>query len=226
MKVVEIFDSIDGEGLRAGKTATFVRLAGCNLRCSYCDTLYALFGEDEPCQYEEMTVDEVVSKINMDYKRVTLTGGEPLLHTESADLVKRLLESGVEVNIETNGAVDITEFSAKLPDAPDMFYTIDYKLPSSGMTDKMIWHNFQNLRPADVVKFVVGSDEDVDVMKSVMDSLTKTYTVMPHIYAGVVFGEYEPSRLVERIMKELVFKDVVFQLQIHKVIWNPEERGV
>lgn len=226
MKVVEIFDSIDGEGLRAGKTATFVRLAGCNLRCLYCDTLYALFGEDEPCLYEEMTVDEVISKINTDYKRVTLTGGEPLLHTESAELVKRLLERGVEVNIETNGAADITEFSAKLPDTEGMFYTIDYKLPSSGMTDKMLWRNFQNLRPADVVKFVVGSDEDVDVMKSVMESLTEIYTVMPHIYAGVVFGNYEPSRLVERIMNEPLFKDVVFQLQIHKVIWNPEERGV
>lgn len=226
MKVVEIFDSIDGEGLRAGKTATFVRLAGCNLRCSYCDTLYALFGEDEPCLYEEMTVDEVVSKVNMSYKRVTLTGGEPLLHTESADFVKRLLKRGVEVNIETNGAVDITEFSAKLPDTEGMFYTIDYKLPSSGMTDKMLWRNFKNLRPADVVKFVVGSDEDVDVMKSVMESLTEIYTVMPHIYAGVVFGNYEPSRLVERIMNEPLFKDVVFQLQIHKVIWNPEERGV
>lgn len=226
MKIVEIFDSIDGEGIRAGKTASFVRLAGCNLRCAYCDTLYALFGEDEPCLYKEMTVDEVISKINTDYKRVTLTGGEPLLHTESAELVKRLLERGVEVNIETNGAADITEFSAKLPDTEGMFYTIDYKLPSSGMTDKMLWHNFKNLRPVDVVKFVVGSDEDVYVMKSVMERLLKIYEKMPHIYAGVVFGDYEPSRLVEHILAEPLFKDIVFQLQIHKVIWNPEERGV
>lgn len=226
MKIVEIFDSIDGEGIRTGQTATFIRLAGCNLRCSYCDTLYALFGEDEPCEYTEMTVDEVVSKVNKSFKRVTLTGGEPLLHLESADLVNKLLSKGCKVNIETNGAVDITEFSKKISDISNMFYTIDYKLPSSKMTDRMIWKNFENLRSCDVVKFVVGSDEDMNMMKAVMDRLSETYDIMPHIYAGVVFGEYEPQKLVEAILKEPVLHDVVFQLQIHKVIWNADERGV
>lgn len=226
MKIVEIFNSIDGEGLRAGKTAVFIRLAGCNLRCSYCDTLYALFGEDEPCVYEEMTVDEVMEKVSTSFGRVTLTGGEPLLHDECADLVNRLLDEGIEVNIETNGAVDITEFSGKISDISNMFYTIDYKLPSSGMTDKMIWKNFENLRPADVVKFVVGSDEDIDIMRAVVKKLTGMYEKMPHIYAGVVFGSYEPRKLAETIISEPVFKDAVFQLQIHKVIWNPDERGV
>ena len=86
MKVVEIFDSIDGEGLRVGKTVSFIRLAGCNLRCTYCDTLYALFGEDEPCRYTEMTVGEVFSAANKSFGRITLTGGEPLLHRESAEI--------------------------------------------------------------------------------------------------------------------------------------------
>lgn len=226
MKIVEIFDSIDGEGLRAGKTAAFVRLAGCNLRCSYCDTLYALFGEDEPCEYTEMTVDEVLSKVNTSFGRATLTGGEPLLYDESADLVNKLTALGVEVNIETNGAVDITEFSKKLDDTDNMFYTIDYKLPSSKMTDKMLWKNFENLRPRDVVKFVVGSDEDLNVMKRVTEKLLKLYDTVPHIYAGVVFGAYEPKKLVEKIMSEPVFKDVVFQLQIHKIVWNPDKKGV
>lgn len=226
MKIVEIFDSIDGEGLRTGQTATFIRLAGCNLRCSYCDTLYALFGEDEPCEYTEMSIDEILSRVNKRFKRITLTGGEPLLHKDSAELVSRLLKDGYEVNIETNGAVDIAEFSAKVGDVSNMFYTIDYKLPSSGMSERMIWDNFLSLRPCDVVKFVVGSGEDVNMMKSVMDRLSEKYDVMPHIYAGVVFGEYEPQKLIEHIMNEPVLKDVVFQLQIHKVIWNPEERGV
>ncbi len=226
MKIVEIFDSIDGEGLRAGKTATFIRLAGCNLRCSYCDTLYALFGEDEPCEYTEMSVDEVLSKANTAFGRVTLTGGEPLLCDESADLVNKLTALGVEVNIETNGAVDIAEFSKKLDDTDNMFYTIDYKLPSSKMTDKMLWKNFESLRSCDVVKFVVGSEEDVSVMKQVMEKLLKHYDTMPHIYAGVVFGAYEPGKLVENIMSEPIFKDIVFQLQIHKIIWNPDKRGV
>lgn len=226
MKVVEIFDSIDGEGIRAGQTAAFIRLAGCNLRCSYCDTLYALFGEDERCEYTEMTVDEVLEKVNTRFGRVTLTGGEPLLCDESVDLVNRLTALGVEVNIETNGAVDIAEFSKKLNNTDNMFYTIDYKLPSSGMTDKMLWSNFLSLRPCDVVKFVVGSDEDVSVMKPVMEKLLEHYDTMPHIYAGVVFGAYEPEKLVENIMREPIFKDIVFQLQIHKIIWSPNERGV
>lgn len=226
MKVIEIFDSIDGEGLRTGQTATFIRIAGCNLRCSYCDTLYALFGEDEPCEYTEMTVDEVLGKVSQTYKRVTLTGGEPLICEESAELVRRLSETGVEVNIETNGAADITEFSSKVGDISNMFYTIDYKLPSSGMENRMLWKNFESLRPVDVVKFVIGSEEDVEMMKTVMDRLVKHYDVMPHIYAGVVFGKYEPKKLVSDIMNEPLFKDVVFQLQIHKFVWDKDERGV
>jgi 7-carboxy-7-deazaguanine synthase len=226
MKIVEIFDSIDGEGIRTGQTATFIRLAGCNLRCSYCDTLYALFGEDEPCEYTEMSINEIIQRVNKAYKRVTLTGGEPLLHLESAELVNRLLSEGFQVNIETNGAVDITEFSTKISDTANMFYTIDYKLPSSDMSDRMIWRNFENLRPCDVVKFVVGSDEDVNMMKAVMDRLTERYEIMPHIYAGVVFGKYSPQDLIDNIMTKPILKDVVFQLQIHKVIWDPNERGV
>lgn len=226
MKVVEIFDSIDGEGIRVGKTATFIRLAGCNLRCTYCDTLYALFGEEEKCEYTEMSVDEIISRVNPNYRRITLTGGEPLLHLGSAELVSRLLNDGYEVNIETNGAVDINEFSAGVKDISNMFYTIDYKLPSSGMTDRMIWDNFLSLRPCDVIKFVIGSDEDVNMMKAVMYRLTEKYEVMPHVYAGAVFGSYEPARLAEHIINEPVLKDVVFQLQIHKVIWDPNERGV
>ncbi|MGN0108280.1 MAG: 7-carboxy-7-deazaguanine synthase QueE, partial [Hominilimicola sp.] len=105
MKIIEIFDSIDGEGIRTGHPATFIRLAGCNLRCSYCDTVYSLFGEETPCEYTEMTIEEVISKVNKNYNRITLTGGEPLVHKESAELVRCLLEMGCEVNIETNGAV-------------------------------------------------------------------------------------------------------------------------
>lgn len=226
MKVVEIFDSIDGEGIRTGQTATFIRLAGCNLRCSYCDTLYALFGEDEPCEYTEMTVDEIVSKVNKTYNRVTLTGGEPLVHKDCAELVNALIENDVEVNIETNGAADIVEFLSHIKREGRLFFTIDYKLPSSGMSDRMLWRNFINLRPYDVIKFVVGSEQDISVMKEIIEKLAKVYKKMPHIYAGAVFGQYEPKDLVETIMKEPLFKDVVFQLQIHKIIWNPEERGV
>lgn len=226
MKVIEIFDSIDGEGLRTGQTASFIRLAGCNLRCTYCDTLYALFGEDEPCEYTEMSVDEVFDAVNKSFKRITLTGGEPLLHDEAMELCERLAAAGCEVNIETNGAVDIEAFLNKIKNKDKIFFTIDYKLPSSGMTDKMLWHNFEVLRPCDVVKLVVGSDEDAELMVKITEKLNNMYKEKPHIYAGAVFGSFEPSRLVELILNEPVLKDVVFQLQVHKFVWKPEERGV
>ena len=226
MKIVEIFDSIDGEGIRTGQPATFIRLAGCNLRCSYCDTAYALFGEDEPCVYEEMTVDEVVNKVNPNYRRVTLTGGEPLISPEAAGLVTRLIENGVEVNIETNGAVDIAEFLKSVPDSDRLFFTIDYKLPSSGVCDKMIWRNFENLRTRDVIKFVVGSDEDVSEMKSVMNRITPLYETMPHIFVGAVYGKFDAQKLVNIILSEPLLKDARFQVQLHKIIWDPNERGV
>lgn len=226
MKIIEIFDSIDGEGIRTGQPATFIRLAGCNLRCSYCDTVYSLFGEETPCEYTEMTIEEVISRVNRNYSRITLTGGEPLIHKDSAELVRRLLETDCEVNIETNGAVDIMEFLNKIPDTDRLFFTIDYKLPSSGMTDKMIWNNFLNLRPCDVIKFVVGSDEDINLTIDIVRQLKQVYKNMPHIFIGAVYGMYDAQKLVEIILKEPVLSDARFQIQLHKVIWNPDERGV
>lgn len=226
MKIIEIFDSIDGEGIRTGQPATFIRLAGCNLRCSYCDTVYSLFGEETPCEYTEMTIEEIIKKVNTTYKRITLTGGEPLVHKDSAKLVTELLNMGCEVNIETNGAVDIVEFLSRIPESDKLFFTIDYKLPSSGMTDKMIWKNFLNLRQCDVIKFVVGSDEDMELTIDIVKKLKQMYEKMPHIFIGAVYGMYEPQKLVEIILKEEVLADARYQIQLHKVIWNPDERGV
>lgn len=223
MKIIEIFDSIDGEGIRTGQPCTFIRLAGCNLRCSYCDTLYALFGEDVPCEYTEMTVEEIVARANPKFKRITLTGGEPLIHKDVDVLIDALLEKGYEINVETNGAADIQRFRKG---HENLFFTIDYKLPSSNMEDKMLWGNFMSLKCCDVIKFVVGSDEDLAVMIDVMNKLTSLYENMPHIFAGVVYGEYEPLKLIDAIMNEPVLKDVRYQIQLHKQIWDPDERGV
>lgn len=226
MKVVEIFDSIDGEGIRMGQSATFIRLAGCNLRCSYCDTVYSLFGEETPCEYTEMTIDDIVSRVNKNYNRITLTGGEPLISSDSAYLVNRLAAMGCEVNIETNGAVDIVEFLNNIVRKDKVFFTIDYKLPSSGMTDKMIWNNFLNLRPCDVIKFVVGSHEDICMTIDTVKRLKAFYTVMPHIFIGAVYGMYDARKLVEIILKEPVLSDARFQVQLHKIIWDADKRGV
>ncbi|MCH5210349.1 MAG: radical SAM protein [Oscillospiraceae bacterium] len=222
MKIVEIFDSIDGEGIRTGQPATFIRLAGCNLRCTYCDTAYALFGEEEPCEYTEMTIDEIVSKVNRSYNRVTLTGGEPLVHKDSVELIKKLMDIGCEVNVETNGAADITN----IPRDDKLFFTIDYKLPSSGMDDKMIWNNFLNLKPCDVIKFVVGRDEDIKLMIEIVKKLRKVYQEMPHIFIGAVYGMYDNSDLVNVILNEPALFDARLQVQLHKIVWDPDERGV
>lgn len=226
MKVTEIFDSIDGEGIRTGQPCTFIRLAGCNLRCSYCDTLYSLFGEDEPCEYTEMSTDEILKAVNPLFKRVTLTGGEPLFHKDAEKLVTALIEENTEVNIETNGAVDITEFSKKIPKSDKLFYTIDYKLPSSGMSDKMIWGNYLSLTPRDVIKYVVGSEEDVRLMIDLTAKLKKHYKEMPHIFIGAVYGMYDAQKLVDTILHEPVLCDARFQVQLHKIIWDAQKRGV
>jgi 7-carboxy-7-deazaguanine synthase len=133
---------------------------------------------------------------------------------------------GCEVNIETNGAVDIVEFLKTVPKTDKLFFTIDYKLPSSGMTDRMIWNNFLNLRPCDVIKFVVGSDEDIQLTIAIVERLKNVYKEMPHIFIGAVYGMFDAKKLVEIILKEPVLADARFQIQLHKVIWNPEERGV
>lgn len=224
-KVVEIFDSIDGEGIRTGQPVSFVRLAGCNLRCSYCDTLYALFGEDEKCRYEEMTAEEILEKLNPLYKRVTLTGGEPLIAKGVYELLEKMAEKGFEVNIETNGAADIREFS-KAPFRDKIFFTIDYKLPSSGECDKMLWENFLHLQEKDVIKFVTGTLEDVEKMLCVLSRLKGKYEKMPNIFVGAVYDKFDLEKLAEIVLKEPLLKDARVQIQLHKIIWTPEMRGV
>lgn len=225
-KVVELFDSIEGEGKRCGRPATFIRFAGCNLRCSYCDTAYALFGEEEECKYTEMSLDDILEK---DLKKcITLTGGEPLL-TEGIDrLADELLARGHEINIETNGAADIMEFlqSLRIHEEDSLFFTIDYKLPSSGVEDKMLWSNFESLMPQDVVKFVVGSDEDYDRMLEIVARMKPLYDIMPQIYIGCVYGSYDLQQLAEKIVAEPALEDAHLQVQLHKIVWAPDMRGV
>lgn len=225
-KVVEMFDSIEGEGKRSGMPATFIRFAGCNLRCGYCDTAYALFGEKEECRYEELGLEELLSR---DIKHcVTLTGGEPLIADGIAELTAQLLDRGHEINIETNGAVDIVGFLQEVGiyDEQKLFFTIDYKLPSSGMSDKMLWNNFENLMPYDVVKFVVGSDEDFVEMKRVISRMRTLYEVMPYMYAGCVYNEYDEQKLVKKLIEDSDTQDVRLQVQLHKIIWDADMRGV
>ena len=212
MKVIEIFKSIDGEGIRAGFPVTFIRLGGCNLHCSYCDTEYAWNG----CyKYTEMTPKEIFDKVyKMGCTRITLTGGEPLIHKDIHQLVNILVDHEFEVNIETNGSVDVKPYLID-----NVIVTMDYKCPSSGMDKFMNLDNLSYLRMRDVLKFVVGSKEDLDCCRDLIK-----YT-RSQVFISPVFGKITPKEIVEYVL-EHDMQDCRVQLQMHKIIWNPNERGV
>lgn len=215
MNVNEIFCSIEGEGKRAGYPCVFVRFNGCNLRCSYCDTAYA----QEECKGMEMSSKEIAKKVqSFGFDKVTLTGGEPLLQEYIGSLISELVSRGMQVNIETNGSVEIDHKSYS-PD--ELFYTVDYKCPSSGMSRKMNSKTFSRLRSSDVLKFVVGSKEDMEDALRIIN----VYDPPCQIFFSPVFGKIEPVAIVDFI-KEHYLKNVRVQLQLHKFIWDPEERGV
>ncbi len=214
--VNEIFGSIDGEGLRTGELATFIRLNGCNLRCKYCDTMYAV----EHCVGKIMTIDEIVKKCQeISYKNITLTGGEPLIHKNVEELIDALIENGFYVNIETNGSVDITKYLNK-----PVIITMDFKTYASGETNKMLMSNLEKLRKNDCLKFVC-SKEDLDLVLNVLEN----YNVISYIYLSPVFKQIEPADLVEfmkKINKRVNTSKMRVQVQLHKILWDPEMRGV
>ena len=218
LKVVEIFKSIDGEGIRAGYPATFVRLYGCSLRCSFCDTKYSYDND----KYINMTIDEIIKEIS-DYKsrRITLTGGEPLYQPEAADLIHKLLEQGFEVNIETNGSIDLEEFLGADSFHENLIITMDWKSISSNMSQHMVVSNLYNLRKQDVLKFVVGDGQDLDQMRDIISSKP----LKCNIFVSPVFGKIEPREIVEYILDNNL-EDVRIQLQLHKIIWPADMRGV
>ncbi len=227
MQISEIFDSIDGEGIRAGQLCTFIRVFGCNLRCSYCDSMYAVDAGYSDTPPVEMDVSDILAHVNRSYKRVTLTGGEPLLFPESIRLVNRLCDLGYEVNIETNGSCDIAAFRSLIKNDRNMFFTVDFKLPSSGEMYSMRLSNYDSLEPRDVLKFVIGSDEDASVAASFAKNIAEKYgDNAPHMFAGVVFGKYELKDVIDEFTADPALKDVRFQIQMHKIIWDPDARGV
>ena len=219
MRVAEKFISINGEGVRAGELAVFVRFQGCNLRCHYCDTKWALV---QDCPYEEMSPEQIHAYTKRTgIKNVTLTGGEPLLHKDMDRLLAILLaDEDLRVEIETNGAVDLRKFCA-CPGRP--VFTMDYKLPSSGYEKSMELSNFELLSPDDTVKFVSGSTQDLERAYQVIqeyDLLRKC-----HVYFSPVFGDIEPAEIVSFMMDHKL-NEARLQIQMHKVIWDPDKRGV
>lgn len=224
MKICELFLSIDGEGIRTGDTAVFIRKTKCNLCCSYCDSTYT-FTDDEAM---DMSVDEIVSKcveIGKGCKRVTFTGGEPLYcrtpeqEEETVNLITALTACGFEVNVETNGAISLVKWLDVV--RANGFFTMDWKSISSGMSKKMIESNLALLDENDVLKFVVGSTEDLDQMKQLLE----THSVKAKCYVSPVFGKIQPVDLVNYVIDNELH-NVRVQIQMHKYVWAPDKRGV
>lgn len=218
-KVVEKFTSINGEGKCAGQLAVFIRFQGCNLSCGYCDTKWA---NEEQALYEQMTEEDIYRYIkSTEIKNVTLTGGEPLIQPGIEVLIKKLSgDKNLRVEIETNGSIDLKKYQ-EIENAPE--FTMDYKLPGSGMTQFMRLENFSYLKEKDTVKFVVGSRDDLELAKQVIEE----YGLIEKckVYLSPVFEKINPAEIVEFMLKNKMNR-VNFQLQMHKFIWEPERRGV
>lgn len=218
-KVAEKFISINGEGLKCGQLSVFIRFAGCNLSCNYCDTKWA---NTSDVKYKTMTEHEIYSYIkDTGITNVTLTGGEPLFQDGIISLLELLSnDNSISVEIETNGSINLNKFSA-LNNPP--CFTMDYKLPDSNMEACMTTSNFDYLTKKDVVKFVVSSINDLKKAKLIMDKYSLTEKT--NIYLSPVFGKISPEAMVE-FMKEHKLNKVNLQIQIHKIIWSPNKRGV
>ncbi|HWR58500.1 MAG TPA: radical SAM protein [Thermodesulfovibrionales bacterium] len=211
MKVCEIFSSIQGESTYAGVPCTFVRMTGCNLRCSYCDTVYAY---DEGT---ELTEDEVVDKIDaIGLRTVEITGGEPLLQEGISILIERLLDMGYRVLIETNGSRDISGVDARA------VIILDVKTPGSSMSDTLLTSNLSHLKGNDEAKFVITDRRDYEWAKAFVEeqSLARRCEVL----FSPAFGMLDPKELSKWIICDRL--DVRLNLQLHKYIYGPELRGV
>lgn len=215
MKVIEKFISIDGEGPTAGALSVFVRFAGCNLRCAWCDTSYAW---DATADVTDMSASEIADYIKASgINHVTITGGEPLLQPGLIGLLSRLAD--YQVHIETNGAIPVEQFRI----GDNIHFVIDYKLPDSGMESRMHLPNLASVRRADAYKFVIASQKDLDRAVQIV----RQYSLedKTQVYFSTVFGKFRPADVVER-MKSEKFNTVKMQLQLHKFIWEPQKRGV
>jgi 7-carboxy-7-deazaguanine synthase len=215
LKLSEIFFSIQGEGTRAGEPCIFVRLHGCGLRCSYCDTPYAL---DHRVGGEWRSFDEIRKEVERYPTRfVEFTGGEPLEQPEVHELMRELLDDGYTVAVETGGHIDIATCD------PRVIRIVDLKTPSSGMMKRNRMENIEHLTRLDEVKFVCGSHEDYEWTRDIIREHNLPARVAA-VLISPVFGSIEPVELVNRILDDGL--DVRFQLQMHKFIWEPDKRGV
>ena len=182
--------------------------------------MYAVEGTD----YKQMNVAQVLDAVKKfsGITHVTLTGGEPLIHQNVEDLLSQLSGNGYRVNIATNGTVPCKWHF------PGLFYTMDWKCKSSGMSVKMKMENLETLGSEDVLKFVVGTIEDLEETENVVKSLAEKKSDMPHLFISPVFGNLSNEEIVNWLLgnRTMAANNARFQAQLHKIIWDPERRGV
>lgn len=223
LKINEIFHSIQGESTFAGRPSVFVRLSGCHLRCTYCDTEYA-FKEGQTREIDDLLSEVLAINCNL----VEITGGEPLLQERVHDLMTRLCDVGRTVLIETSGACDISMCD------PRVIRIMDVKTPASGEVDRMDWSNLDRLNSRDEVKFVIADRADYDFARDVVATHDLSNRVNAVLFSPVfeqaagleIAGAsgLEMSELAQWMLEDGV--DAILQPQIHKFIWHPATRGV
>ena len=229
MMINEIFYSIQGEGIRIGLPTLFVRTTGCNLRCTWCDTTYAYDAGTE------MTLETVIDKIKRyspestgsikstkSIKHICITGGEPLLQTETPKLIERLLKLGYKVSLETNGSLNISEKLGALLDSNALLVSLDIKCPSSGMQDKMVFSNIGILRENDQLKFVIdeqdnNEDNDYEYAKDILERYQPSCNVI-----FMPLGGLDAKPLAEKVLRDSL--PVRLLIQLHKYIWGQDAR--
>lgn len=210
--VNEIFYSIQGESIYQGLPCIFIRLSGCNLRCSYCDTRYAY---DEGT---EMEIKEILDRIAVyECPLIEITGGEPLMQQETPLLIYNLLEGEYEVLMETNGSFDISRVDNRC------VKIMDIKCPTSNESDKNDMENLKRLNIGDQIKFVIGNRIDYEFAKKITE-LKPPKLPPDHILFSPVSGKMVPGKLAKWILEDKL--NIRFHLQIHKIIWPDRERGV
>jgi len=211
MRVTEIFHSIQGESSFVGQPCVFIRLTGCPLRCAWCDTEYAFYGGNE------QSIEQILGKVeSYGCRLVEITGGEPLAQSDAFPLITKLCERGYDVLIETSGAIDTGAVD------PRAHVILDVKCPSSGMSDRMHWPNLDRLTLKDEAKFVLADRADYEWARQVFEQheLATRCTVL----MSPVFGSLDPRQLAEWVLADRL--PIRLQLQLHKLIWAPDMRGV
>jgi 7-carboxy-7-deazaguanine synthase len=210
LRVTEIFHSIQGESSRVGIPCVFIRLTGCNLRCSYCDTAYAWTGGSD------WTIERIVERVeSFGCRLVEITGGEPLAQEETSGLARRLLDAGYTVLVETNGTLDIGRLPA------GAIRIMDVKCPGSGESVKTSWENLERLGPEDEVKFVISDAADYLWAKDVISE--NGLADRTRVLLSPAHGRLDRADIAEWILSDRL--NVRLQVPIHKIIWPEADRG-